>query len=57
MLLNSHSEILSPDWLAELDRALDQPRSGLVGATGSWASTRSWVLHSYSYPPLPGLDP
>jgi hypothetical protein len=45
--LNSHSEILVPDWLAKLDWALDQPRAGLVGATGSWASTRSWVLHSY----------
>lgn len=48
--LNSHSEILAPEWLAKLDRALDQPRTGLVGATGSWASTRSWVLHSYLLP-------
>ncbi len=48
--LNSHSEVLAPDWLAKLDRALDQPRAGLVGATGSWASTRSWVLHSYFLP-------
>ncbi|MFI5004961.1 MAG: hypothetical protein ACHQE6_08100 [Solirubrobacterales bacterium] len=48
--LNSHSEILAPDWLAMLDRALDQPHAGLVGATGSWASTRSWVLHSYFLP-------
>jgi len=48
--LNSHSEILVPDWLAKLDRALDQPRVGLVGATGSWASTRSWVLHSFFLP-------
>lgn len=48
--LNSHSEILVPEWLAKLDRALDQPRTGLVGATGSWASTRSWVLHSYLLP-------
>jgi hypothetical protein len=48
--LNSHSEILAPDWLAKLDRALNQPGAGLVGATGSWASTRSWVLHSYFVP-------
>lgn len=48
--LNSHSEILAADWLAKLDRALDQPHAGLVGATGSWASTRSWVLHSYFLP-------
>jgi hypothetical protein len=45
--LNSHSEILVPDWLTKLDRALDQPHAGLVGATGSWASTRSWVMHSF----------
>ena len=48
--LNSRSEVLAPEWLAKLDRALDQPRVGLVGATGSWASTRSWVLHSYFLP-------
>jgi hypothetical protein len=48
--LNSHSEILVPDWLAKLDRALDQPHAGLVGATGSWASTRSWVLYSLFLP-------
>jgi hypothetical protein len=48
--LNSHSEILAPEWLAKLDRALDQPQTGLVGATGSWASTRSWVLYSYFLP-------
>jgi hypothetical protein len=48
--LNSHSEVLAPGWLAKLEGALDQPRAGLVGATGSWASTRSWVLHSYGLP-------
>ncbi len=48
--LNSHSEILAPEWLAKLDRALDQPRVGLAGATGSWASTRSWVMHSFFLP-------
>jgi hypothetical protein len=48
--LNSHSEIVVPDWLAKLDHALNQPRVGLVGATGSWASTRSWVLHSFFLP-------
>jgi hypothetical protein len=48
--LNSHSEMLVPDWLAKLDRALDLPRVGLVGATGSWASTRSWVLHAFFLP-------
>jgi hypothetical protein len=48
--LNSYSEILAAGWLAKLDHALDQPRAGLVGATGSWASTRSWVLHSLFVP-------
>jgi len=48
--LNSYSEILVPDWLTKLNEALDQPRVGLVGATGSWASTRSWVLHAYFLP-------
>jgi hypothetical protein len=35
--------ILTSDWLAQLARALDQPRAGLVSATGSWASIRSLV--------------
>jgi hypothetical protein len=48
--LNSYSEILVPDWLTKLNEALDQPRVGLVGATGSWASTRSWALHAYFLP-------
>ncbi len=56
--LNSHSEILAPEWLAKLDRALDRPGVGLVGATGSWASTRSWVLHSFFLPtPYSGQIP
>jgi hypothetical protein len=56
--LNSYSEILAADWLAKLDHALDQPRAGLVGATGSWASTRSWVLHSLFVPtPYRGVMP
>ena len=56
--LNSYSEILAADWLAKLDHALDQPGTGLVGATGSWASTRSWVLHSLFVPtPYRGVMP
>jgi len=43
---NSYSVILAPQWLAKLDHALDQPRAGLVGATGSWASHRSGVMSS-----------
>ncbi len=36
--LNSHSEILGGHWLLKLDRNLDQPRVGMVGATGSYES-------------------
>ncbi len=48
--MNSYSQILVSDWLAKLSDALDRPRAGLVGATGSWASTRSWVMHAYLLP-------
>ncbi len=48
--LNSYSTILAPDWLAKLDHALDQPRAGLVGATGSWASLHSAVLNAFLLP-------
>jgi hypothetical protein len=48
--LNSYSSILAPDWLAMLDHALDQPRAGLVGATGSWASIHSAVLNAFMLP-------
>jgi hypothetical protein len=56
--LNSHSTILAADWLAKLEHALDQPRVGLVGATGSWASIHSMVLHSLFLPnPYRGVLP
>ena len=48
--LNSYSVILADGWLARLDRALDQPRAGLVGATGSWASVRSGTLNALFLP-------
>jgi hypothetical protein len=48
--LNSYSAILAPDWLGKLDRALDQPEAGLVGATGSWASLHSAVLNAFLLP-------
>ena len=48
--LNSHSVLLAPDWLAKLALALDQPRVGLVGATGSWASLRSAALNALFLP-------
>ncbi|HEY5260846.1 MAG TPA: hypothetical protein VIJ33_01910 [Solirubrobacteraceae bacterium] len=48
--LNSYSAILAPNWLAMLERALRQSRAGLVGATGSWASMSSLMLHSLGLP-------
>lgn len=48
--VNSHSEILAPDWLAKFVRALDRTPTGLVGATGSWGSQRSHLLHDRGLP-------
>jgi len=48
--LNSHCRALAGDWLAKLDSALDEPRVGLAGATGSWASFRSAVLNGLGLP-------
>jgi hypothetical protein len=42
--VNSHTTILSPGWLGLVSRALDEPGAGLVGATGSWGSHRSFAL-------------
>jgi hypothetical protein len=47
---NSYSEPTTPGWLGMLDAALSTPRTGLVGATGSWASTRSWMAHVLRLP-------
>jgi hypothetical protein len=49
-LLNSHSAILAPRWLGKLDDALDQPRVGLAGVSGSWASMRSYALYHLGLP-------
>ena len=48
--LNSYSEILADDWLAKFTNALEQPRAGLVGATGFWASMRSATLNGLMLP-------
>ncbi len=40
--LNSYSVLLADGWLATLERALDDPGAGVVGATGSWGSVRSY---------------
>ena len=49
-LVNSHSEILVDDWLAKLSAALDNPGTGLAGASGSWASMRSYALFHAGLP-------
>jgi hypothetical protein len=43
--LNSFSEILAPDWLKHMYSALLSPGAGLVGATGSWGSIRSYARY------------
>lgn len=48
--LNSFSAILAGGWLGHLDAALSQPGTGLVGATGSWASHRSYGLYLMGVP-------
>jgi len=56
--MNSYSQLLAPDWLAKLDRVLDEPQAGIVGATGSWASLRSSVLNLLFLPsPYRGVMP
>lgn len=40
--LNSYSVVLADGWLGLLGRALNDPGVGLAGATGSWASIRSY---------------
>jgi hypothetical protein len=48
--VNSHSELLVGDWLRKLDGALDDPRAGVVGASGSWASLRSYAFRKLGLP-------
>lgn len=45
--LNSFSTILAPGWLAHLGGALDATDVGLVGASGSWGSMRSFVRFQF----------
>lgn len=48
--VNSFSALRDADWLAKLAAALDVPGTGLAGASGSWQSLRSGVLHSWFLP-------
>jgi hypothetical protein len=40
--LNSYSMVRADGWLETLERALNEPDVGLVGASGSWGSIRSY---------------
>jgi hypothetical protein len=48
--LNSFSEPLVEGWLAKLDAAIREDAIGIAGATGSWNSSRSWVLYALGMP-------
>jgi hypothetical protein len=48
--VNSFSEVLAPGWLALLDAALADRAVGAAGATGSWASHRSYDLFQLGLP-------
>ena len=48
--LNSYSELLVEGWLSKLEAALAQPQVGIAGASGSWASTHSWVTYLLGMP-------
>jgi hypothetical protein len=41
--VNSYSVVLAEDWLGALERSLESPGVGLVGASGSWGSVRSYI--------------
>jgi hypothetical protein len=47
--LNSFSTIRAPHWLAHLNGALDAADVGLVGASGSWGSMRSYVRFQFGF--------
>lgn len=48
--VNSYGVPLVHGWLAKLNAALDLPAVGMVGATGSWVSTPSWMAYSLGLP-------
>lgn len=48
--LNSFSEPLLEGWLTRLDAALELDDVGIVGASGSWNSSRSWILYALGLP-------
>lgn len=56
--VNSFSEPLVEGWLAMLDDAFAGGDVGMAGASGSWNSSRSWVVNAFGLPsPYKGLLP
>jgi hypothetical protein len=48
--VNSHTRPAAAGWLAKLDAALDPSDVGIVGATGCWLSSHSWLTYSMGLP-------
>ncbi len=48
--INSHTRPAVAGWLAKLDAALSPPDVGMVGATGCWLSSHSWLAYSIGLP-------
>lgn len=48
--VNSYSEIIVPGWLGLLESALQDPRAGAAGVSGSWASHLSYNLFQLGVP-------
>ncbi len=48
--INSHTRPVVAGWLAKLDAALALPDVGMVGATGCWQSSHSWLTYSMGLP-------
>src|SRR5260370_944888 len=49
--LNSYAEPLADGWLRMLAGALDAPKAGLAGASGSWESQAEWRRGRLGHPP------
>ena len=49
-VLNSHSRLRSAGWLGLIEGAVRKPNVGLAGATGSWASLRSYAFRQFGLP-------
>jgi hypothetical protein len=48
--MNSWARPVSDGWLAKLGGVLERPDVGMVGATGSWGSMRSWLTYALGLP-------